>query len=93
MDLDSRLKQAGMMTISEMKESKINNPFLANAGVTDLESFREWLNMRHEEMAKMHAKMILDKKEDDELYEWVLSHCAAFGEVLANLEKAFPTLT
>ncbi len=77
-----------MMTIQEMKKSLLNNPFLANADVTDLNAFNDWLNMRYEEMSKMHAKMLLEKKEDEELYEWVLSHCAAFGEVLVNFKKA-----
>lgn len=88
MDINTRLKEAGMMTIPEMKQSLIDHPFLANADVTDLRSFRNWLHMRHKEMAEMQAKMILDKKEDDDLYEWVLSHCAVLSEVIANFEKA-----
>jgi hypothetical protein len=85
-ELDKRMKDAGMMSLTEMLEKHPSNPFMVHAGMTDLKSFGEWLDMRHKEMSKMQANMILDKKEDSEMFEWVLSHAAVLGEVVANFK-------
>ncbi|GBG14595.1 O-succinylhomoserine sulfhydrylase [Novimethylophilus kurashikiensis] len=86
--LDARMKAAGMTPLSEMLKHIPVGGFLANAGVTDLESFEAWLKMRREEMLRMQATMELESKQGDELYEWVLSHAAVFTEVLCNFQKA-----
>lgn len=44
--------------------------------------------MRREEFLKMQAKMMLDKQEDDEMFEWVLFHAAVLGEVMANFRQS-----
>jgi len=62
--------------------------FIAHTGVVDMKTFEEWLLMRREEMLRMQAKMALEENEKDELFEWVVAHNAAFGEVLANFRKA-----
>ena len=87
-DLDQRMRDAGMMTVSDMLGCNALGVYSTHTGVVDLEKFEEWLLMRREEYIKMQARMTLDKQEDDELYEWVIAHNAVFGEVLANFRQA-----
>ncbi len=88
-ELDERLKEAGMIPLSKiLNEGSPTDQFMVHAGVKDLETFRQWLDMRHTEMMKMKARMLLDKKEDDELYGWVLSYAAVLSEVVVNFKAA-----
>lgn len=86
--LDERMKKAGMLSIEQMLERSPLGAFSAHAAVTDLEKFEEWIQMRRKEFLTMQARMTLDKQEDDEMFEWVLSHCAVLGEVIANFRQA-----
>lgn len=86
--LDERMKKAGMLSIEQMLERSPLGAFSAHAGVTDLEKFEEWIQMRRKEFLTMQARMTLDKQEDDEMFEWFLSHCAVLGEVIANFRQA-----
>ena len=86
--LDERMKEAGMIPLSELVEKNALGKFSVHAGVTDLNSFEEWLKMRFKEMALPRIGLELDKNTDDEMYEWYMSHMAAFGEVLANFRQA-----
>ena len=88
MSLDERMRAAGMMPLSEMLEKSPLGKFSAHAGVTDLASFEEWLQMQRKEFLRMQAEMTLDNKEDDELYEWVIAHNAVLGAVIANFRQA-----
>lgn len=88
MDIDERMKAAGMMPVSEMLERSPLGVFSAHTGVTDLDSFERWLQMRREEFLRMQARMTLDGEEKDELFEWVVAHNAVLGEVTANFRKA-----
>ena len=88
MTLNEELKAAGLLSISELMNGQPTDAFQVHAGVNDLASFKQWLDMRTEEMLKMKARMMLDKREDSDLYEWVLSHCAVFNEVRVNLNAA-----
>lgn len=87
-NLDSRMREAGMVPLSEMLASIPLGKWLTHTGVNDLKSFEAWLCMRREEMLRMQVKMELDKREDDELYEWVIAHVAVFTEVLCNFRAA-----
>jgi len=87
-DLAQRMKEAGMMSIEEMLGKSPLGKFNAHAGVTDLERFEEWIQMRRREFIAMQARMTLDKQEDDEMYEWVIAHNAVLGEVIANFRQA-----
>jgi len=86
--LAQRMKEAGMMSIEEMVGNTPLSAMRAHRGVTDLEKFEEWLIMRRKEFLSMQIGMTLDKKEDDEMYEWTLAHSAVFAEVLANFRQA-----
>ena len=88
MTLDDELKAAGMLTVSELMAGQPLDGFVANTSVNDLTAFSEWLDMRSKEMLRMKARMTLDKKEGDDLYEWVLSHCAVLKEVRINFNIA-----
>jgi len=87
-NLDSRMREAGMMPLSEMLVSIPLGKWLTHTGVNDMNSFEAWLNMRREEMLRMQVTMELDKREDDELYEWVIAHAAVFTEVICNFRAA-----
>lgn len=84
--LDERMKAAGMIPLSDLLAG--NTPlekWMAHTGVRDLDSFEQWLQMRQREIGHLMAAYELgDKDKTDELYEWVHSHFAAFGEVAAN---------
>lgn len=87
-NLDARMREAGMTPLSEMLASIPLARWLTHTGVNDMKSFEAWLCMRREEMLRMQATMELDKREDDELYEWVIAHAAVFTEVLCNFRAA-----
>lgn len=86
--LDVRMKAAGMQTIDEMLSSLTDEPLLLQAEVVDIQSFEGWLEMKCREFNSMQARMHLDKRLEDELYEWVLAHAALFKSVLAHYRKA-----
>ena len=88
MNIDDELKAAGLLTVSEIMKGQPIDGFQRHTGVRDIKTFKEWLDLRVEEMLTMKARLTLDKKEDTELYEWVFSHCAAFNEVRINLNAA-----
>lgn len=87
-DLDKRMKEAGMIPLSELLKKNPLGVFSCDTSVVDLDTFEEWLKMRHEEMLRGKIKMTLDNKIDDELYEWYLAHEASFNEVLCNFRQA-----
>ena len=82
--LDERMAAAGMVPVSQMLEQNTLGKFSAHAGVTDLDKFEEWIQMRREEFIRMQARMTLDGEENDELFEWVVAHNAVLGEVMAS---------
>lgn len=86
--LAERMKAAGMMTVDELLAGAPLDAFTRHAGVNSLEAFGQWLEMRRREYVTMQAKRTLDKREDDELYEWVLAHAGVFGEVHVNFKAA-----
>lgn len=86
--LAARMKAAGMMPISEMLARGPLDGFIKHAGVNDLTSFGQWIEMRRRSCSEMSARFQLDKREDDELYEWVVAHAAVFGEVHVNFKAA-----
>lgn len=83
-ELDREMVAMGMLPASQIINGQ---PLLRHAGVRDLETFRRWLNMRHKELLRMKASMMVDGKEDSELFEWVMAHHAAFSEVLTNFNS------
>lgn len=84
-EIDKALTEMGMLTASQMING---NPLQRHAGVCDIDTFRQWLNMRHKELLRMKAVMLVDGKEDSGLFEWVMAHHAAFSEVLVNFNSA-----
>lgn len=82
--LDKQLKAVGMITLSDCLKSDPLGKYSTHQGVDNLERFEQWLDMRFIEMMKMKSRMLLAKKEDDDLYEWVLAHAAVLGEVRAQ---------
>ena len=59
-DLAQRMKDAGMMSIDEMLEKSPLGKFNAHAGVTDLESFEEWIQI--EGLVSVHERRSNDEK-------------------------------
>lgn len=88
--LDKEMTALGMIPLSEMMDSNPMGKFTLHKGVDNLDLFGEWLDMRYTSMMKMKCRFILDKKEDDELYEWVLSHAAVLGEIRAQFNACKP---
>ncbi len=87
--LDEQMRAAGMMTIDEMvAKLGSTNPLLLHAGVVDLESFETWLEMKCREYATMQAERQLEKRDDDEMFEWILAHAGTFTSVLAHYLRA-----
>ena len=88
MDIDEELKAAGLLTVSELMAGQPIDGFKVHAGVESLETFLAWLDMRTKEIMSMRARLTLDDRENEELFEWVLAHSAAFQEVRTNLRAA-----
>lgn len=86
--LADRMRAAGMLTIDEMLSGAPLDRFIQHAGVTDLETFGQWLDMKCREFLSMQASRELERKQDDDLYEWVLAHAAVFQEARINFKAA-----
>lgn len=89
--LDEQMKAAGMMTIDEMLAGTPLDAFIAHAGVKDLSSYGQWLEMKCREFLAMQAKRDLNKQEGDDLYEWVIAHAAVFQAARINFNAAIKT--
>jgi hypothetical protein len=86
--LDERLKAAGMFSVAELLTSAPLDRFVTHAGVHDLATFTQWVEMKRAEFLRLQARYDLGEKPPDDLYEWVASHSAAFSEVHVNLKAA-----
>lgn len=87
--LDERLKAAGMFTVAEMMGETPMTRWERHTGVKDMESFGQWLDMKVAEYTRMKAAYALgDKPQDDDLYEWVCAHAAAFSTIRTNFVAA-----
>lgn len=92
--LDQRMKAAGMFTVSQMMTAAPMDVFIKHAGVNDLDSFLQWVEMKRAEYIRMQARYDLgDKPKDDDLYEWVITHNAVFAAVHVNLKAAMAVPT
>jgi hypothetical protein len=87
-ELDRRMAEAGMIPLSQLLKGQPIDGFIRHAGVVDLDTFEQWLSMRHLETQSARARMDLMKKEGDELYEWTFAHAAVFNEVMVNFRAA-----
>ena len=89
-NLSDRLKAANMLTAAEILAGVPIDAFHKHAGVHDLDTFSQWIEMRRSEYLKLHARFVLEKREDDELFDWITSHMGVFGEVMINFAAAWP---
>lgn len=88
-DLDQRMKAAGMLSVAELLAGAPLDAFMKHAGVNDLATFAEWLEMRRGECIRMHARYDLGERDKgDDLYEWTIAHAAVFNEVHINFRAA-----
>ncbi|HDS1721685.1 hypothetical protein NPS53_09245 [Pseudomonas putida] len=86
--LDQRMIAAGMYSVAQVLAGKPLDAFIRHAGVTDLSTYQQWLDMKRAGFVKLQARLELASREDDELYEWAMSHAAAFAEVAINFRAA-----
>lgn len=86
--LDDRMREAGMLTIDEMLSGAPLDGLIRHAGIHDLETYGQWLDMKCKEYLSMQASRDLDKRDGDDLYEWVLAHAAVFQEARINFNAA-----
>jgi hypothetical protein len=86
--LDERMKAAGMTPVSQMLIRGPLDGVLAHAGVHDLATFLQWVEMKRAEYLKMQARYDLGEKAEDDLYEWVIAHCSVFTQVHVTLKAA-----
>lgn len=87
-ELDKKLKAMGLLTLSHCLKPENASPLMVHAGVKDMATFEEWLQMRYQECMSMKVQMTVDNRIEDEMFEWVMSHAAVYGEVLANFNRA-----
>lgn len=87
-DLDTRMKEAGMVPLSELLAGTQLDRWRVHTGVTDVQSFLEIAEKKHESFTKLFIQYEVGDKEPDELYEWVLAHKAVWGDVVFNLRAA-----
>lgn len=92
-DLDQRLRAAGMLSVAKLMAGAPLDAFIKHAGVHNLATFAEWVEMRRKECLRLQARFDLKELgEDHELYEWALAHAAVFTEVHVNLRAALAGL-
>lgn len=87
-NIDARMKNAGMLSATEIIAGQPIDAFMKHAGVVDLASLLKWAEMRRAEFLRMQAKYVLGDNPKDDMYEWVISHVAAFSELHVNIRAA-----
>ncbi|EPY9613812.1 DUF3850 domain-containing protein [Enterobacter cloacae] len=87
-DIDARMKNAGMLSAAEIIAGQPIDAFMKHSGVVDLSSLLKWAEMRRAEFLRMQAKYELGDNQKDDMYEWVISHVAAFSELHVNIRAA-----
>lgn len=88
-ELDERMRAAGMFTVAEMLKGTPLDAFTKHAGVCDMDTFGQWLEMKRAEYLKMQARYDLGERDkSDDLYEWVIAHLAVFTEAHVNFRAA-----
>lgn len=86
---DERMKAAGMLSVAELLAGAPLDAFMKHAGVNDMATFADWLEMRRAECVRMHARYDLGERDNgDDLYEWTIAHAAVFNEVHVNFKAA-----
>lgn len=86
--LADRMRAADMLTIEEMLAGAPLDRFIKHAGVNDLETYGQWLDMECRKFLAMQAKRDLNKDPEDDMYEWVLAHAAVFQAARINFKAA-----
>lgn len=93
-DLDTRMKALGMYSMGQiMGNNKPLDRFMNHAGVSDLDSFFQWLANKTEYYTRMRLRYETgqrpkDDEDDAELLSWIFAHSAAFKSVLGNFRQA-----
>lgn len=86
-DLDARMKDAGMIPLSEMLNS--HGPmekWMRHANVKTFDDFVQWVSLKQREYMTMWMRYELgDKDKNDDLFEWVFAHAAVFDGVATQL--------
>lgn len=85
-DLEAEMQKAGMFSMDDMLSGKHETKYSTHAGVSDIESFSEWLKKKREQYLKTRIKQ--EFKKNDELYDFVLGKNAAYDEIYLNFRKA-----
>ena len=87
--LDERMRAAGMLSAAELIAGAPLDAFMKHAGVNDLETFGQWLEMRRGECLRMQGRYDLGERDkSDDMYEWTVAHSAVFGEAHVNFKDA-----
>lgn len=89
--LDAKLRAAGMLSVADLLKGAPLDSFIKHAGVTDFPSLITWAEMRRAEYLRQVALYELGERDkNDDLYEWVIAHSAAFNELHVNLRSLLP---
>lgn len=86
--IDEKMKTAGMLSVAELLKGAPLDGFMKHAGVKDLDSLLAWAEIRRGECLRAQAAYDTGSKEPDDMYEWVVAHCAVFTELHVNLRAA-----
>lgn len=88
-ELNEKLRERGMFTLDQMMGDDVSGlgKFDTHAGVNTFDDLCEWVDKKRKEYTRMRLQYEIGEREDDELYEWVLAHKAAFTVVSKHLRK------
>ena len=88
-ELNEKLRERGMFTLDQMMGDDVSGlgKFDTHAGVNTFDDLCEWVDKKRKEYTRMRLQYEIGEREDDELYEWVLAHIAAFTVVSKHLRK------
>lgn len=92
-ELAAAMKAKGMLSIDEILAGNLMGVYSTHKYVTDLESLKQWVEMKHEEYLKMRLRYeVGDKDKGDDLYEWVFAHSAVFATISDHMSKCLPDI-
>lgn len=84
-DINEALIARGMYTVAELLNGELpTDSYKISRDVTDYDSFTAWLEAQAKQYTIMRLRYETGFEKQDDMYEWVFSHSAAYKDVILN---------
>jgi hypothetical protein len=89
-ELNEKLKARGMFTLDQMMDDAVSGlgPFDTQAGLKTFDHLCQWVDQQRRQFTTMRMRYeVGELDKEDDMYEWVFTHCAAFTLISKHVRK------